>query len=114
MALYRSLLIWNETFQMRVAMTILSKALKKLRQAMARLCNRFDFIQDSIVEVLSDMGFMSEAAARNWCEKATEPYSISIEDFAKLVKEYIDHKGNNHHVVFWSTRSASISVRTPN
>ncbi|MDL2253379.1 BREX system P-loop protein BrxC [Ruminococcaceae bacterium OttesenSCG-928-I18] len=62
--------------------------------------NRFDFIQDSIVEVLSDMGFMSEAAARNWCEKATEPYSISIEDFAKLVKEYIDHKGNNHHVVF--------------
>lgn len=62
--------------------------------------NRFDFIQDSIVEVLSEMDFMSEAAARNWCEKATEPYSISIEDFAKLVKEYIDHKGNNHHVVF--------------
>ena len=60
----------------------------------------FDFIQDSVVDVLSDMDFMSESAARNWCEKATEGYQISIEDFAKRVKSYIDKKGNNHHVVF--------------
>ena len=60
----------------------------------------FDFIQDDVVEVLTGMGFMSEAAARNWCEKAAEPYQISIEDFAKRVKAYIDRKGNNHHVVF--------------
>lgn len=62
--------------------------------------HKFDFIQDAIVDVLGAMDFMSEAAARNWCEKATETYTISIEDFAKLVKEYIDRKGNNHHVVF--------------
>jgi len=62
--------------------------------------HKFDFIQDSIVEVLAEMGFMSEAAARNWCEKASEPYSISIEHFARLVKEYIDRKGNNRHIVF--------------
>ncbi len=62
--------------------------------------HKFDFIQDSIVEVLAEMCFMSEVAARNWCEKATEPYSISIENFARLVKEYIDRKGNNHHIVF--------------
>lgn len=60
----------------------------------------FDFIQDDVVEVLTGMDFMSEAAARNWCEKAAEPYPISIEDFAKRVKVYIDCKGNNHHVVF--------------
>ena len=60
----------------------------------------FDFIQDTIVEVLEGMGFMSEQAARNWCEKAAEPYRISIEDFAKRVKAYIERKGNNHHVVF--------------
>ena len=60
----------------------------------------FDFIQDSVVDVLSDMDFMSESAARNWCEKATEGYQISIEDFAKRVKSYIEKKGNNHHVVF--------------
>lgn len=62
--------------------------------------HKFDFIQDSIVDVLDEMGYMSEAAARNWCEKTTEPYNISIEDFAKLVKEYIDRKGKSHHVVF--------------
>ena len=60
----------------------------------------FDFIQDSVVDVLVDIDFMSESAARNWCEKAIEPYQISIEDFAKRVKSYIDKKGNNHHVVF--------------
>ena len=60
----------------------------------------FDFIQDSVVDALVSMDFMSEAAARNWCEKAVEPYTISIEDFAKRVKSYIDRKGNNHHVVF--------------
>lgn len=60
----------------------------------------FDFIQDTVVDVLVDIDFMSEAAARNWCEKANEPYQISIEDFAKRVKSYINSKGKNHHVVF--------------
>ena len=60
----------------------------------------FDFIQDDVVKVLTEMGFMSEAAARNWCEKAAEPYQISIEDFAKRVKAYIDRKGDNRHIVF--------------
>lgn len=59
-----------------------------------------DFIQDDIVETLSSIGFMSEEAARNWCEKATEPYEISIERFAELVRRYIESKGNDHHVVF--------------
>ncbi|MGR6835160.1 BREX system P-loop protein BrxC [Syntrophomonas erecta] len=61
---------------------------------------KFYFIQDSIVDVLNKMGFMSEAAARNWCEKATEPYNISIENFARLVKEYLSHKDDNYHIVF--------------
>ncbi|MDE7311388.1 MAG: BREX system P-loop protein BrxC [Eubacterium sp.] len=60
----------------------------------------FDFIQDDVVQVLTEVDFMSEVAARNWCEKAVEPYQISIEDFAKRVKAYIDRKGNNFHVVF--------------
>lgn len=60
----------------------------------------FDFIQDDVVEVLEEMGYMSEEAARNWCEKASEPYQISIERFAELVKKYLDTKPKNHHVVF--------------
>ncbi len=49
--------------------------------------HKFDFIQDDVVEALVKIDFMSEAAARNWCEKATEPYRISIEEFAKGAKE---------------------------
>ncbi len=60
----------------------------------------FDFIQDDIVKALSAIGFMSEEASRNWCEKATEPYEFSVERFAELVKKYIDKKGDNHHIVF--------------
>ncbi len=62
--------------------------------------NEFDFNQDETVDTLVEMNFMSEEAARNWCEKANTPYQISIENFAKNVKKYIDSKGKNHHVVF--------------
>ncbi|MCR5776618.1 MAG: BREX system P-loop protein BrxC [Lachnospiraceae bacterium] len=62
--------------------------------------HKFDFIQDDVVEALVNIDFMSESAARNWCEKATENYRISIEEFAKRVREYIDKKGENRHVVF--------------
>lgn len=60
----------------------------------------FDFIQDSVVDALVSIDFMSEVVARNWCEKAMAPYTISIEDFAKRVKAYIDRQGKNRHVVF--------------
>lgn len=60
----------------------------------------FDFIQDDVVEVLADINFMSEEAGRNWCEKATSDYKYKVENFAALVKKYIERKGNNHHVAF--------------
>ena len=60
----------------------------------------FDYVQDDIVTVLADMNYMSEEASRNWCEKAIQPYRISIEEFADRVKKYIDRKGNNHHIAF--------------
>lgn len=60
----------------------------------------FDFIQDAVVEVLADINFMSEEAGRNWCEKVTGDYKYKVEDFAALVKKYIEQRGNNHHVVF--------------
>ena len=60
----------------------------------------FDYIQDEVVEVLTDMDIMSEDAARNICEKISEPYSMDVKRFAELVKKYIDKKGKNHHVVF--------------
>lgn len=63
---------------------------------------RHEFLskQDGVVDALVDMGYMSEKAAWNWCDASIGDYQISIEDFAKRVKSYIDRKGNNHHVVF--------------
>lgn len=60
----------------------------------------FYFIQDEMIACLSQLEIMSEDAARNWCEKAADTYSISIEKFAEQVRKYCDNKGNNHHVVF--------------
>ena len=62
--------------------------------------NNLQRVQDSIVAVLSQMGFMSENAARNWCKTAMGVYEISVEAFAERVAEYIKKKGGNHHVVF--------------
>lgn len=62
--------------------------------------NDFDFIQDDVVEVLDKIDFMSVEAGRNWCEKATGDYKYKVEDFATLVKKYLDKKGNNHHIAF--------------
>lgn len=62
--------------------------------------NDFDFIQDDVVTVLDEIGFMSAESGRNWCEKALGDYKYRVEDFANLVKDYISSKGNKHHVVF--------------
>lgn len=60
----------------------------------------FYYEEDSIIEALSKTTKMSKDAARNWYERAEEDYFISIDRFAKRVREYVEAKGNNHHVVF--------------
>ena len=62
--------------------------------------NDFDFIQDDVVAVLDEIDFMSVEAGRNWCEKATGDYKYKVEDFAALVRKYLERKGGNHHIVF--------------
>ncbi|WP_352404960.1 BREX system P-loop protein BrxC, partial [Sporanaerobacter acetigenes] len=60
----------------------------------------FYFEEDNIVKALAETTKMSRDAARSWYNKAEENYSLSIEKFAMMVQEYIESKGNNHHVVF--------------
>ena len=59
-----------------------------------------DLAQDSFVQAMVEQNIMSEEAARSWCDRVGEEYSISTEDFAKLVRKHIESKGNDHHVVF--------------
>lgn len=62
--------------------------------------DHFTFAQDAIVKVLVQLNIMSESAARTWCEIGPSTFEMSTERFAKLLKEYCDKKGNDHHVVF--------------
>jgi hypothetical protein len=60
----------------------------------------FYYEEDAIVAALAAATRMSEEAARNWYNKAEENYSLTVDKFAKRVREYIESKGQNHHVVF--------------
>ena len=62
-----------------------------------RSCFLFD--EDAVVEALIQTTGMSEASARNWFNNSQGPKQ-SIENFAREVKEYIDSKGKNFHLVF--------------
>ncbi|MBG9596519.1 hypothetical protein ABE17_06340 [Bacillus mycoides] len=60
----------------------------------------FYFDEDYIVGALVNADIMSQDAAQNWFNEGMRKVIISIEKFAKDVKEYIDSKGPNFHLVF--------------
>ncbi|KJF26888.1 hypothetical protein TZ02_11095 [Clostridium aceticum] len=60
----------------------------------------FYFEKDNIIKALVQATKITEDAARDWYNKAENAYFLSVEKFASRVKEYIESKGNNHHVVF--------------
>ena len=62
--------------------------------------NSFYFDADFVIGALTKVTDMSEESARNWFEHGVNNFEISIEKFAKDVKEYIDEKGPNFHLVF--------------
>ena len=62
--------------------------------------HKFKFHKDKVIKTLADMEIMSEESARDWSRTTTTSYEISIERFAQLVKEYLNSKGKNHHIVF--------------
>lgn len=62
--------------------------------------NSFYFDADFVIGSLTKVTDMSEESARNWFENGVNNFEISIEKFSKDVKEYIDEKGPNFHLVF--------------
>lgn len=58
------------------------------------------FEEDNIVKALAETTRMSTDSARRWYERGEENYSLSVEKFANKVKEYIESKGREHHVIF--------------
>lgn len=60
----------------------------------------FYFDKDYVVGALTKANGMTQDSAREWFDNGVNNYKISIERFAKDVKEYIDSKGKNFHLVF--------------
>ena len=61
---------------------------------------KFKFHKSKVADTLVDIDYMSKESAIEWTKTTTQPYEISIEKFANIVKEYLDKKGENHHIVF--------------
>jgi len=62
--------------------------------------NTFYFDADYVIGALTKVTDMTEESARNWFENGVNNFEISIEKFAKDVKDYIEQKGKNFHLVF--------------
>ncbi|HHV16015.1 MAG TPA: BREX system P-loop protein BrxC [Gelria sp.] len=62
-----------------------------------RSCFLFD--EDAVVVALGTSADISESSARNWFNHS-QTLNISIEQFAQEVKDYVDSKGENFHLVF--------------
>ncbi|WP_026673780.1 BREX system P-loop protein BrxC [Alkalihalobacterium bogoriense] len=62
--------------------------------------NTFYFDADYVIGALTKVTEMTEESARNWFENGVNNFEISIEKFAKDVKEYIKQKGDNFHLIF--------------
>jgi len=58
------------------------------------------FEEENLVQALTETTKMSEEAARKWFENAREDYSLSVEKLANQIKEYIESKETEHHVIF--------------
>ncbi len=59
-----------------------------------------DFLRDDVVYALGKTLKMTEESASNWFDKAREDYRINIENFAKLLREYLETKPTGHRIIF--------------
>jgi len=60
----------------------------------------YQFNRDEVVKALSEALDQSQAAAEKWIDGAEDNFSMSVENFCKWVKEYLDSKGPQHRIVF--------------
>ena len=60
----------------------------------------YQFNRDEVVKALSETLGQSQAAAEKWIDGAEQNFSLTVENFCKWVKEYLDAKGPQHRLVF--------------
>jgi hypothetical protein len=60
----------------------------------------YQFNRDEVVLALSETLGQSLSAAEKWIDGAEDNFSISVENFCRWVKEYLDSKGPEQRIVF--------------
>ncbi len=60
----------------------------------------YQFNRDEVAKALAETLGQSQAAAEKWIDGAEENFSLSVENFCKWVKDYLDSKGPQHRIVF--------------
>ena len=60
----------------------------------------YHFNRDEVVKAFVETLGQSEDTAKQWIDGAAEHFSISVENFCKWTKEYLDTKGPKHRLVF--------------
>lgn len=58
------------------------------------------FVEDQFAEAYSEVLGKSIEEARNIVERTEKNYTLSVDRFAERIKNYLESKGNNHHIVF--------------
>lgn len=63
--------------------------------------DNYMFNQDEIVKALSLTLGQSEQACHRWIDNAESDFSMTVENFVKCIKEYLDSKGTDHRIFFF-------------
>ena len=60
----------------------------------------WEFLQDEVVVALQETLGQSQASVEKWVEGAEDHFSLTVENFARWVKRYLDSRGANHRLMF--------------
>jgi hypothetical protein len=60
----------------------------------------YEFNRDEVIEALSKTLGQSQETCEKWVDTGESNFSLTIENFAKWTKEYLDKKGPDHRLIF--------------
>ena len=60
----------------------------------------YAFNRDKVIQALAHTLDQSEQSCEKWIDGAEDNFSLTIENFCKWVRDYLDSRGENHRIVF--------------
>ena len=60
----------------------------------------YAFNRDEVIKALTHTLGQSEQSCEKWIDGAEDNFSLTIENFCKWVRDYLDGRGENHRIVF--------------